>query len=127
MRLLIDENVPDSVSEFLASRGHEVELVRERFGQMTPDQYIAWVGDSLSVIVVTIDKDFRQMVSRIPHATQRRFRRLGRISLRVRESQALGRVREFIEEIEAEHARVEARRDRRLIIEITQTGFRIVR
>ena len=41
MRLLIDENVPDSVAQFFASRGHEVLYARDLLPRGTPDQVIA--------------------------------------------------------------------------------------
>ncbi len=127
MRLLVDENVPDSVARFLRERGHTVDLVRESLGQMTPDEFIAWVGDDLAAIVVTVDRDFKQIVQRIPNGGRRRFNALGRISLRCRESQALARMTEFIEDIEREYVRLQTRPDKRLIVEITQTSYRIVR
>jgi predicted nuclease of predicted toxin-antitoxin system len=127
MRLLIDENVPDSVSKFLRERGHEVDLVRDSLGQMTPDEFVAWVGDDLGAIVVTIDKDFKSLVSRMPTFGRRRFSALGRISLRCRETQALSRMQEFIEEIEREYDRLQGRSDKRLIVEITGSSYRIIR
>jgi predicted nuclease of predicted toxin-antitoxin system len=127
MRLLIDENVPDSVSKFLRERGHEVDLVRDSLGQMTPDEFVAWVGDDLGAIVVTIDKDFKSLVSRMPTFGRRRFSALSRISLRCRETQALSRMQEFIEEIEREYDRLQGRSDKRLIVEITGSSYRIIR
>ena len=127
MRLLVDENVPNSVSEFLRGRGHDVDLVRDRLGQMTPDEYIAWVGDELGAVVVTMDKDFNEIVKRIPQGGRLKFKALGRISLKCRESQATVRIREFIEEIEREYDRLQGRRDKRLIVEITASSYRIVR
>lgn len=125
MRLLIDENVPESVATFLRGRGHEVLLVRELLGQMAPDNFVAWVGDDLEAIVVTIDKDFRGIVQRFPLASRRRFNSLGRISLRCRESRALVRLTLFVDEIEREFERLQHHRDRRLIVEITETSYTI--
>lgn len=127
MRLLIDENVPDSVARFLRGRGHDVDLVRDSLGQMTPDDFVAWVADDLHAIVVTMDKDFNGLVSRTPKLGRRRFHALGRIALRCRESQALGRIQDFIEEIEREYDRLQVRHDTRLIVEITGSSYRIVR
>lgn len=127
MRLLVDENVPDSVATFLRERGHEVLLVREQLGQMTPDDFIAWVGDDLGAIVVTVDKDFRTLVRRVPVGGRRRFQSLGRISLRCRESRARARLNEFIEEIEREFDRLQSLRDKRLIVEITETSYTVKR
>jgi predicted nuclease of predicted toxin-antitoxin system len=66
MLLLIDENVPNSVAEIFASRGHEVRFVRDLFPAGTPDPVIATIGERLSAIVVTWDRDFEQLVKRIP-------------------------------------------------------------
>lgn len=127
MRLIVDENVPDSLATFLAQRGHHVDLVRERFGQMTPDEFIAWVGDAQQAVVVTFDRDFDRLVARAPEGGRNRFKSLGRISLRCSEPRALSRIREFIDEIEAEYDRCQQRRDRRLIVRITETSYSIVR
>ncbi len=127
MRLLIDENVPDSVAVFLRARGHDVSLVREILGQMTPDDFVAWVGNDMSAIVVTIDRDFNRIIRRVPTGGRTALRSAGRISLRCRESQALGRLREFVEEIEREFDRLQSRSDGRLIVEITGSSYRIVR
>jgi predicted nuclease of predicted toxin-antitoxin system len=85
MLLLIDENVPNSVAEFLASRGHDVRFVRDLFPAGTPDPVIATIGDRLAAIVVTWDRDFEDLVKRIPEGNRARFRRLGRLSFRCNE------------------------------------------
>src|SRR5262245_52223758 len=87
MLLLIDENVPSSVSEFFASRGHDVRYVRDLFPAGTPDPVIATIGDRLSAIVVTWDRDFEGLVRRVPEGNRAKFRRLGRISFRCNETQ----------------------------------------
>jgi predicted nuclease of predicted toxin-antitoxin system len=127
MLRLIDENVPDSVTSFLRDRGHEVRLVREEFPAGTPDPVIAKVGDELAAIVVTWDKDFRRLAARVPEGSRARLRRLGRISFRCNEANGRRRVEELIEWIEFEFAQVQKRRDNRLLIEIGETSFRVVR
>lgn len=82
MSLLIGENVPDSVAPFLRERGHSVHLSRDVLAQGTKDPVIARLGDSMTSIVVTFDKDFRKLASRVSAGERQRFRRLGRISLR---------------------------------------------
>jgi predicted nuclease of predicted toxin-antitoxin system len=83
MLLLIDENVPNSVAEFLAERGHDVRFVRDLFPAGTPDPVIATIGDRLSAVVVTWDRDFERLVKRIPEGNRARFRRLGTPELQV--------------------------------------------
>jgi len=127
MRLLIDENVPRSVTEFFRERGHDIRLVSDLFPSGTPDPVIAKLGDELGAIVVTWDRDFRRVVSRVPSGARQEFRRLGRISFRCSEARGRQRAEELIEWIEFEYAQVQKRRDKRLIIEISDTAFRVVR
>lgn len=47
MPLLIDENVPDSVTHFLRERGHDVHLVRDILLPGTPDYVIAFIVDEM--------------------------------------------------------------------------------
>lgn len=127
MLLLVDENVPQSVADFLASRGHDVRLVRELLPAQTPDQVVAIVGDALAAIIVTWDKDLRRLAARMPLGSQGRFRRLGRISFRCRESRGLQRIKEVIESLEFEYAQVQKRADKRLIVVVTETSFSVNR
>jgi predicted nuclease of predicted toxin-antitoxin system len=61
LRLLIDQNVPDSVAQHLKERGHEIELVRESLGRASVDQLIAVTAALEGIIVVTFDKDFERL------------------------------------------------------------------
>ena len=123
MRLLIDENVQDSIAQFFKQRGHKVELVREKFLPGEPDPVIAEAGDKMGVVVVTWDKGFRQLAKRAPHGTRQRFRNLSRITLRCNQAKALERVQRYIESIEFEFKQAQNRGDKRLIVEVTDTTF----
>jgi predicted nuclease of predicted toxin-antitoxin system len=125
MLLLIDENVPNSVAEFLRDRGHDVRLVRDLFPSGTPDPVIAKVGDELEAIVVTWDRDFKRLAARVPEGSRQRFRRLGRISFRCSEARGRARIEECIEAIEFAYVQVQKRRDKRLLAEITDAMLRM--
>lgn len=127
MLLLIDENVPNSVAEFFRARGHDLRLVRDLFPSGTPDPIVAKLGDDMAATIVTWDRDFRRVAARLPAGERQRFRRLGRISFRCSEAHGRQRVEELIEWIEFEYEQVQKRRDKRLIVEITETSFRVVR
>jgi predicted nuclease of predicted toxin-antitoxin system len=128
MLLLIDENVPDSVARFFAERGHDVHLVRDLFPSATPDPVIAKLGDELAAIVVTWNhKHFKTLASRVPSSESARFKRLGRISFRCNETHGRRRAEELIESIEFEYSLVQKRRDKRLIMEISETTFNVIR
>ena len=125
MLLLIDEGVPNSVAEYLASRDHEVRYVRELFPGGIPDPVIATIGDKLSAIVVSWDKDFEALVSRIPKGNRAKFRRLGRISFRCKETQGRRLIEQWVDYIEFHFAKVASRRDARMIVQITGNGIKL--
>jgi predicted nuclease of predicted toxin-antitoxin system len=125
MLLLIDENVPNSVAEFFASRGHDVRFVRDLFPAGTPDPVIATMGDRLAAIVVTWDRDFEQLVRRIPEGNRAKFRRLGRISFRCNEAKGRALLERWIAHLEFHYERASAEKDFRMIVQIQESGFKI--
>jgi predicted nuclease of predicted toxin-antitoxin system len=124
MRLLIDENVPLSVAEFFASRGHKVQYVKDLFPARTPDPVIATIGDKMSAIVVTWDKDFDALVQRVPAGNKAAFRRLGRITFSCREPRGLELAQRWMASIEFHHEQALQRDDLRMIVQIQESGFK---
>jgi len=128
MLLLIDENVPESVTTFLRNRGHDVRHVRDLALAETPDPIIAAAGDKLGAIIVTWNhKDFKKLAARIPVGGAAALRRLGRINFRCDESKGRYRVEQVIESIEVEYEMAQKRGDKRVMIEILTNSFRIIR
>jgi predicted nuclease of predicted toxin-antitoxin system len=124
---LIDENVPESVTQFLRERGHTIYYVRELSLAGSPDPIVATAGDRLGAVVVTWNhRDFRKLAARVPRGGQARLRRLGRINFRCAESKGRQRVEQVIDIIEDEYERAERRRDRRLLIDVTTTTVSII-
>jgi len=126
MLLLIDENVPNSVAEFFLERGHDVRFVRDLFPGGTPDPVIATIGDQLSAIVVTWDRDFEQLVRRIPEGNRARFRRLGRISFRCNEVRGRELLERWIDLIEFHYHQALAQADFRMIVQIQESGTKFM-
>jgi predicted nuclease of predicted toxin-antitoxin system len=124
---LIDEDVPESVAQYLRERGHIIHYVRELSLAGSPDPIVAAAGDRLGAVIVTWNtRDFRKLASRVPKGGRARLRRLGRLSFRCSEAQGRQRVETVIEIIEAEFARAEQRPDKRLIIEVTGTTVNLI-
>lgn len=126
MRLLIDENVPISVAEFLAARGHDVQYVRDLFPAGTPDPVIAKVGDRLSAVVVTWDRDFEQVVRRVPVGNKATFRKLGRISFKCNEVRGKALIERWIDLIEFHYERSKEQPDFRMIVQVQESGLKIL-
>lgn len=125
MLLLIDENVPNSVAKFFAARGHDVRYVRDIFPAGTPDPVIAAMGEQLSAIVVTWDRDFEKIVKRVPAGNRTLFRRLGRISFRCNEVRGVQLLERWIETVEFNYAQAIARADSRMVVQIQESGIKI--
>lgn len=124
MRLLIDENVPKSVADYFASRGHNVQYVKDLFPARTPDPVIATIGDKMSAIVVTWDRDFDALVRRVPLGSKAAFRQLGRITFSCREPKGLELAQRWMESIEFHYEQALRRKDLRMIVQIQESGFK---
>ena len=126
MRLLIDENVPNSVAEFFVTRGHEVKFVRDLLPAGTPDPVIASIGDRLSAIVVTWDRDFERIVKRVPAGNRTTFRKLGRISFKCNEARGVHLLAKWIDHIEFHYERSSKNDDFRMIVQIQESGCKFL-
>lgn len=126
MLLLIDENVPASVARFFAERGHHVRYVRDILPAGTPDPVIAMIGDRMSAIVVTWDRDFETIVKRVPKGNRARFRRLGRISFRCDESKGRALIEKWIDMLELHYERALQEADCRMIVQIQESGAKFM-
>ena len=124
MTLLIDENVPNSVAEFFAGRGHHVSYVRDVLPAGTPDPVVARIGDRLSAIVVTWDRDFESIIRRVPPGNKNAFRRLGRISFRCAEPKGKALLIRWIDMIEIHYAQCLEEMDFRMIVQIQESGIK---
>ncbi len=128
MLLLIDENVPDFVTEVYRQRGHTIVLVRDRFPPRTPDHIIAELADELGAVVVTWNhKHFRDLAARKKRTGEYRYARMGLISYEIPEPTGVQRTADYIGLIEHEHQYCRAQAGQRLIIHIGQTFCRIGR
>jgi predicted nuclease of predicted toxin-antitoxin system len=126
MLLLIDENVPASVAGYFTERGHDVQYVRDLFPAGTPDPVIATIGDRMSAIVVTWDRDFETMVKRVPEGNRARFRRLGRISFRCDESKGRALLEKWIDMLELHYEKARREADFRMIVQIQESGAKFM-
>ena len=125
MTLLIDENVPSSVADYFVSRGHDVTFVRNVAAAGSPDPVVAAIGNQLSAIVVTWDRDFDKLVSRVPTGNRARFRKLGRISFRCNEAKGTQLLIKWIDTIESHFERSRENADFRMIVQIQESGLKM--
>jgi hypothetical protein len=122
MRLIIDINVPDRVSEVYLARGHDVVFARDRLGPTVPDPDLAALADEIDGIVITWDKDFSRLIARAALGNRQPYRRAGRISYTgCSYHHAVARTERLMPLIEFEYAHLQQERDKRLILTIHQS------
>ena len=125
--MIIDENVPVAVATFFVDRGHDVINIRELFGTGMADKEIASIGDNRNGVVVTWDRDFKQLIRRAPIGQRAQFRRLGRISFDCAPNQGIHRIRALMSVIEFAYNDSLTQRDMRFIVDISETTLRLIR
>jgi predicted nuclease of predicted toxin-antitoxin system len=124
MRFMLDENVANSVSEFLKAGGFEVEYIRSLVPTGSVDPLVAFVAEDHHAILVSHDGDFQKIAPRIPDGQRRRFRELSRISLRCQEFRAAERLEKALSLIHAEFQLAQGNRDKRMHLTIGDSYIR---
>jgi predicted nuclease of predicted toxin-antitoxin system len=128
MRLVIDEDVPEQVAELLRRRGHDVRPVRGTPLEGADDDVIAEAANVDAAIVVTWNhRHFSHLIARVPPLNVLQFPLAGQISFVCPRAMGEKRLRETLDDIEHEYVVVQSRRDRRLIMVIGDTWFRVDR
>jgi hypothetical protein len=129
MRLLVDENVPSSVSDLLHARGYEVILGLDRFTRGTADDVIAKIAsDDLHAVVVTWNhRHFKARAAKTRKNGQPSYPGMGILVFTCEEAIGRKRLEEFLHLIEAEHEYRKHQPDTRVLVEIGPTYFRVLR
>lgn len=130
MTLLIDEDVPKAVADFLRERGHKVLMADEIFPKSTPDPVIAKQAELDEAIVVSCNvKHFERLISKVPHRSGRQpgahRKRTGTILFFKCQAQAAARVRSVIDRIEADYVRTANKRDQRFMVRIRLNSYEV--
>jgi hypothetical protein len=120
MDLLIDECVPESVTEVFANHGHHIQRVVDELGQRTPDKVIARFADNNGLVLITWNvRDFYRLgMMRRPPQNQQQYPNAGMISFKCEETQGARRAEQVMESIEFEYRQASQRLDTRLLMEI---------
>ena len=126
MRIITDEDVPDSVGRYLSSRGHQVLLAREHFLPATPDSVIAKAASEQEATVFTFNRrHFRRLGKRRRKDGRLSYPGMSVVSFTCSHPLALERIQQVIEEVEAmHHLRVLVRKTR-LLMEVGATVIRV--
>jgi hypothetical protein len=102
-----------------------VRYVGDHFVKSTPDSLLLIAAEAEGLVVITFDRDFKQLVRQLPAGVRTRFgRSAGRISLRIEESKAHARIEELIDIIELSY-QFASLRQQRFIMQISETSYTV--
>lgn len=128
MLVLVDEDVPQSVAEFLAGREHQTEFVREVLVPGSADILVArWADDHGAVVATCNLRHFRRLIARVPPDGYARFRHAGLLGIACPQPLAAARLEAHIQTIENEFAYCGGQHDTRMIVEVHHHRLQIVR
>jgi predicted nuclease of predicted toxin-antitoxin system len=126
MRFFLDHNVPASVGRTLRDGGHEVIIQSDALAADAPDPLVALTSAENDAILITFDRDYRSIASRLG-ASNRRLKRLSRIQFRCNEPAAAKRIALGLSFIEHEWELAQSSTDKRIFLEIQGNGFKTIR
>ncbi len=127
MTLLLDEHLPLRFANFFHARQHVAHRVTDVLEAGAKDPALVAWAEQNDAIVVTSDRGFRRLVTRIPEQDRSRYRRAGRIIVPGDPALALARLAELIDLIEILFALLQHDPDQRLVMEIREHGLYIER
>jgi predicted nuclease of predicted toxin-antitoxin system len=127
LRLLLDNDVPDSVGDVFVAHGHSIVHVRDILPVTSSDPLVATTSELEEMILVTCDADFRLLAPKIPKGHKQRFRKLSRIALECSQPMAAKRVSAAMSFIEHEYEETQKLSDKRLFVVIQQAGMKTLR
>lgn len=119
LRFFCDENAPDSLANYLQSRGHSVHRARHHMATGSPDHLVAQTAMGDGRILVSWDRDFNDQRFRTAG-----YRTLSRLAFNCEPAASVGRLKAVIDLIEFEWA---SRRTKRLGRMIAHIGADTVR
>ena len=125
IKFFTDNNVPESVAEYLEGAGHEVTRLRLVMSTETSDPVIEVACSHSGHVLVTHDKDFRTAAKRLGISRRQYQLTLHKIQLRCREPESARRLAESMSLIEHEWQLVKP--DRPMVIEIKDEIIRVLR
>jgi len=125
VQVVTDEDVPDEVGRFLASRGHVVLLARDLFLPGTKDHVIAAGVSSKRALHVTWNRrHFKNLAKRRNSRGELSYPFISVLTFSCDHPRGLPRLRDLIDEIEAVNEIRVVQRGGRIIVDVGETVVR---
>lgn len=127
MLFFLDENIPAGVYEVLHRQGHEVKWTRDFLPLGSKDEVVARSAEINGAVLVSHDKDFKEIAPRIPKGARTTFRKLSMIRMECTKPQSPVRFATALPYIEFEFEQRRAMHDKRLIVAVKTSAITIYR
>ena len=125
MRVIVDEDMPASVAELFAERGHAVEYVLDHFLPGTGDYVIAKAASAEQIVVVTWNlRHFVSYANRKLEDGSLRYPGMSLITFRCPKPEGRARAEQVLPVIEAMHALTVGTGGRRMIAVVGENSPR---
>lgn len=121
----MDHCVPASTSKLLVAAGHDVILLKDCMPTDTKDPVIAIACAENARVLVTHDKDFKQISKKL-NIVKREFALLHRVSMRCDDPLSAARMQDALSLIEWEWDRCGCG-TQQMIIEVTNATIKVIR
>lgn len=115
MHFVLDENAPVTLVEPLRNFGAEVSRITDYIAEGSPDPLVAATCDELGAIVISVDSDFKRIITRRRDRQKRPLRHVGLIKMSCKESRVVERLMAAMPLIYKEYELRQQMPDRRII------------
>lgn len=116
MHFVLDENAPITVVELLEDYGAEVSRITDYLPQGSSDQEVAAVCDELGAIVLSVDSDFKSIITRRPDRQRTPLKRVGLVKMSCKETRIPDRLVKAMPLIQREYELRQETIDKRIIV-----------
>lgn len=121
-----DHNVPESACRSLTEFGHKITRLRECMATDSKDPLVALACANAGQVLVTHDRDFRDLAKRLNITRKQYHNRLHRLQLMCDEPLSAQRLKECIKLVESEW-KLAKQRSKPLVVELYNHFIRIYR
>lgn len=127
MKLLLDECVPQSALDALRGAGFDADSILSHLLPNSEDKLVAATADALRAVIVSHDRDFKQIISRRPDGQVKQYKNASLIKMDCHQWRIADRLLSAMPAIKFEFDLRHTMKDKRTIVWVSADFIRIWR